>query len=435
MRGGAPHEAERGLATAMDHLREPDKSEALVLLGEALQEQGRDAESIAFLEQVSSDAPLELRVRKNVLVLIAQRFLRPRTGEEHAGIIRQLIEEGQKASRANTRLRSLWLAALYYRDVNQPQVLSTIERLLAEENLDALSIDDKAEYALAKAVLLYHGKNREASLHALSDIISEMETTGLANFVFLTMILGVNTLHCSLGNYEQAIAAGLKGMTIARRMGDETRIVSLASNLALCHFRIGNYHDQLTWASIAAKQDVGRRDLVLRVQIAYIASMGHAILGRPEEALGELESIPEAEASAFAPWIRQGWYLRKADVLQIVGRRREALLSAQNASSGELTELLRDSNAGLFARWRAIRASGSLPEIPQALRDLEKLRQKERLLDKLDYVEVLNAKVWLASKCGTVEEKDRQEMWKLLREMPQGVSTQLLRLGLLDGPF
>ena len=435
MRGGAPHEAERGLATAMDHLREPERSEALVLLGEALQEQGRDAESIGILEQVSSEAPMELTIRRNVLVLIAQRFLRPRTGEEHAGLIRQLIGEGQKASRANTRLRSLWLAALYYRDVNQPQVLSTIERLLAEEHVDALSIDDKAEYALAKAVLLYHEKNREASLHALSDIISEMESTGLANFVLLTMILGVNTLHCALGNYEQAIAAGLKGMTLARRMGDETRIVSLASNLALCHFRVGNHNDQIAWASFAAKQEVGRRDAVLRTQIAYLASMGHAILGRSEAALSELSTIPEAEASEFAPWIRQGWYLRKADVLQLVGRKRDALLSARNASSGELRELLRDSNAGLFARWLAIMASGSVSRIPQAMRDIEQLRRKERLLDKLDYVEVLNAKVWLASKCDAVVESDRQEMWELLREMPQGVSTQLSRLGLLEGPF
>ena len=52
MRGGAPHEAERGLSTAMDRLQEPDRSEAMLLLGEALQEQGRMKESLAPLTEV-----------------------------------------------------------------------------------------------------------------------------------------------------------------------------------------------------------------------------------------------------------------------------------------------------------------------------------------------------------------------------------------------
>jgi tetratricopeptide (TPR) repeat protein/GTPase SAR1 family protein len=435
MRGGAPHEAERGLATAMDHLREPDRSEALVLLGEALQEQGRDAESITVLEEVSPAASEELKIRRNVLVLIAQRFLRPRTGEEHSQVIRQLIEEGQKASRANTRLRSLWLAALYYREANEPELLSLIGDLLDKESPHTRSIDDQAEYSLARALLLYHSRDRGASLESLTDIISEMETNGISNSVYLSMILGVNALRCALGQYDLAIEAGLKGIRLARTAGDENRSRALAANLAFCYCRLGDFREQLNWASTAATESHQAFDLQLSADAAYITAMGHALLGQPTAALDVLGTVTDLQLKDLAPWSRQCWFLHVADVLQVLGRGREALSAARYATSGDLDRLLIEGSAGPYARWKAILAGLSPGGINEVIEDIELLRRKRERLDKIDYLEVLNAKVWLESKTGTIDESDRQEMWQLLGEMPSGVSTQLERLGMLRGSF
>jgi len=80
----------------MDHLREPERSEALVLLGEALQN-GRDAESIPFLEQVASDAPLNSGSKE---CACAYRAAIPHASlsDEQGGCHRQMLEEGQKGN-------------------------------------------------------------------------------------------------------------------------------------------------------------------------------------------------------------------------------------------------------------------------------------------------------------------------------------------------
>ncbi len=75
MRGGASHEAERGLATAMDRLQEPDRSEALLLLGESLQEQGRMQESMQYLDAVSDESRHDVISRRNVLRMFAVKFV------------------------------------------------------------------------------------------------------------------------------------------------------------------------------------------------------------------------------------------------------------------------------------------------------------------------------------------------------------------------
>jgi DNA-binding SARP family transcriptional activator/tetratricopeptide (TPR) repeat protein/GTPase SAR1 family protein len=435
MRGGAPHEAERGLATAMDHLREPERSEALVLLGEALQEQGRDAESIAILEQVSAEAPMELTIRRNVLVLIAQRFLTPRSPEEQAEAIRQILEEGQRATRLNTRLRSLWLAALYYREVNEPALLSLIRTFLDRESPDCWSIDDYAEYCLARALLLYHSRDRESSLRALSEIITEMEASGIANSVFLSIILGINALHCALGNYDLALAAGLRGMELARRLGDENRLRTFAANIALCHCRLGNFREQLTWASTAATESNHACDFVLSLEAAFLAAMGHALLDQPAAALEALGTVPEAQLKSLTPWTRQTWYLHVADVMQVLGRGREALAAARMATTGDLDHLLLEGVAGPYARWKARLASLSPEKVPETIQEIKQLRDTRERLDRIDDLEALNAKVWLESTTGKLDEKERQEMWQLVGRMPPGVTTQLEKLGMLRGAF
>ncbi|HET9293770.1 MAG TPA: hypothetical protein VFO06_05700, partial [Gemmatimonadales bacterium] len=69
------------------------------------------------------------------------------------------------------------------------------------------------------------------------------------------------------------------------------------------------------------------------------------------------------------------------------------------------------------------------------IQEIKKLRDARERLDRIDDLEVLNAKVWLESTTGKLDEEERQEMWQLLGQMPPGVTTQLERLGMLRGAF
>jgi hypothetical protein len=89
----------------------------------------------------------------------------------------------------------------------------------------------------------------------------------------------------------------------------------------------------------------------------------------------------------------------------------------------------------MYARWLAILASRGERSGSETIRQLDDLRQGTRRLDRIDDLEVLNAKVWLTAQSGAIDEEERQEMWQRLAEMPQGVAAHLRKLRMLEGPF
>jgi hypothetical protein len=80
-------------------------------------------------------------------------------------------------------------------------------------------------------------------------------------------------------------------------------------------------------------------------------------------------------------------------------------------------------------------ASLSPEKVPETIEEIKHLRDTRVRLDRIDDLEVLNAKVWLESTTGKLDEEERQEMWQMVGQMPRGVTTQLERLGMLRGAF
>jgi len=176
-------------------------------------------------------------------------------------------------------------------------------------------------------------------------------------------------------------------------------------------------------------------DFVLSLEAAFLGAMGHALLDQPAAALEALGTVTEAQLRSLTSWTRQSWYLHVADVMQVLGRGREALAAARRATTGDLDHLLLEGIAGPYARWKARLASVSPEKVPETIQEIKHLRETRVRLDRIDDLEVLNAKVWLESTTGNLDEEERQEMWQLVGQMPPGVTTQLERLGMLRGPF
>ncbi len=252
MRGGAPHEAERGLTTAMDRLKEPDRSEALLLIGEALLEQGRMQESVPFLDAVSDNSRHAVISRRNVLRLHASTSFGGYTAQRGRSIGMSLLRESEEAEDANTRLRALWIAASLFRENPDVDLLEAVHQQLSSETPPSLTLEDRGEYALGMAFCLYFSGEQSRSLETINGIVGELEANNIKNSVYLTLLLGVCAIHGALGEYEQAIASGELGVRVAREMGEERRLRLFAANIALCHSRLGNSDAQIAWAARAA---------------------------------------------------------------------------------------------------------------------------------------------------------------------------------------
>jgi DNA-binding SARP family transcriptional activator/tetratricopeptide (TPR) repeat protein len=433
MRGGAPHEAERGLATAMDRLEEPDRSEALLLLGEALQEQGRMEESVEFLDQVSDSARSVLLSRRNVLRLYACHFINENTAQAELTIALGLLAESRSAQEANTRLRALWMAASVYRDLREPTLLREILSQLTKEGSNELSLEDKGEHALGMAFCFYHSGDKSRSREIINGIIGNLEAQGILNSVYLRLVVGLAASHSGLGDYVSAVSIAEKGIQVARKLGEEKRLRMLAANLSLSHSRLGNTDAQLHWAEFCA---TGRPDTTddqfHHFQVHYLRAHAYALQGREAEAMAALEDGSRTHARFVPPYLQQAWCVRKADILLLLGRGMEALRSAREAVTGDMRELCSDSFAGPYSRWLARTTIADKRNPGEVGDSLAKLLKRGRGLDCIDHAEVLNAKVWLDCRTGVVDEQERAEMWRRLGDLPAAATIELRRLGMLE---
>jgi tetratricopeptide (TPR) repeat protein len=432
MRGGAPHEAERGLSTAMDRLEEPDKSEALLLLGEALQEQGRMNESVEFLDAVSDSSRQAVLSRRNVLRLHAEHFVGKATLEETRNLALQLLAEARSALEVNTRLRGLWMAATFFRDLREPSLLAEVQACLDHEVWEKLSIEDRGEYALGRAFCLYSSDDQAQSMDTVISILGELESQGIANSVYLRLVVGLSAIHSSLGDYEAAKVTAEKGVLLAKRIGDEQQHRVVAANLALTHCRLGDTHAQLHWAAKAAIPLERSFDIFHHIQIHHLRAQAYAVLGRVPEALAALAEGALTEAHSAHPYLRQAWRLRAADVFALLGRNKEALRSARAGVTGEMSEPLSNKFAGVHGRWSAKVAVAEETGAENVRGRLNRFLGTGQRLDRLDQAEVLVAKVWLDTKTGVAVEQEKAEMWRRLEALPTGIMNELRLLGMLD---
>ena len=264
MRGGAPHEAERGLSTAMDRLEEPDKSEALLLLGEALQEQGRMQESVEFLDAVSDssrDKPCS-------------------PDETYCGSTRTRYVDGMDLRRVErSGVATPWRSTECGRSQHAPSraldggcmFTATTSRLelldqrlgptTRRESLATLSLEDQGEYAL------WHGDfatttsgDRTRSLKTMDGIIGELESQGIRTPSIWPCSSGSAPSMAGLGDYEpQRSRLGERGSRHARERW--ARSGGCASCAAILH----SYHCT-TWQRrrAAALGRVGPRQFQVR---------------------------------------------------------------------------------------------------------------------------------------------------------------------------
>jgi len=432
MRGGAPHEAERGLATAMDQLREPDRSEAHLLLGEALQEQGRMHESMEYLHQVSDKARSEVVSRTNVLRLYAHCTAGVSQQEGQSDLAMGLLRAAQEATEPNTRLRALWMAASFFRDLREPVLLKRVSDALDAEEHAHLSLEDRAEYALGRAFCQYHDGDKEESLKSIYSVLGQLEAKGITNSVYLGLVLGLGAIHSSMGRYELAAETAERGIAVAKKMGAERRLRLLLGNLALCHSRLGDTASQLRIATQASGDRWNMPDRILDQKLFYIRAHAQAMMGQDGDALTTLDQGESALCGSTPPWVFQMWHLRKADVFALLGRDGEALRAAARVVGGTFDDLRSCEIAGPYARWIAKTAVASNAGLAHTRTMLRAAWNEAARLDRLDQLEILNALIWLDHAEGEVVPAERDEMWNRLQELPPAVGEELRRLGMLN---
>jgi DNA-binding SARP family transcriptional activator/predicted ATPase len=430
IQSGVPYAAERGLSTALPSLAGSDRSKALTLLAEALQEQSKWDESLSVLEEVERSPQSDATHSAFVLSTRARRRLGYIDSTELAELpARFLAFMGSQADRSSRIQAAVEAASIVnaarYRRLT-PLLLETVSSLGER----ALEVNDVAQLLLAQSMLFYNIRDFSSSLNCIAEAMNLLQKRRAVNSVLAMLQSGTGAILGAQGSYAASTAAFLQSYNTALRIGNDRIYLQASANLALGFARLGEYEKAIEWADRAFECPDSCMAFPVRLQAAQGAVLASAMLSRTSKAEELIRQRGDKFASYGSASISQAWALYSADGYAMLNMCREAEEEGIRATSGENCESHSDFCVGAYARWVA-RSSLPLRRVEQAQSRLDTLALSLSNYDAIDQAEVLNAKAWLDFQTGRTTSARLSEMHLHLRSLPSAIHDQLGRMGML----
>lgn len=420
---GAPHEVELALKTGMSVLEADEQVTATLLLAEALGEIGRWGEA---LETLASRFPSEgdQAVEFQALALLCRARLVDANitaiEEIHREATAILNGEGPAAAKVHAAAAGS-LACAGLRD---PRASAAMRQAL-EPLLDiAYEVPKKTHVLTSLATVCAYEGLGERALELALEATAIARSHGLRSTVRVRAENGVGVALCSLGRYDEAISYISEAISILQAIGNETFLRFTRNNLALCHFRLGDYSDQLKAAEAALR--LSDRSADPQVLFTYYhAAIASCFLGLREQARHFIECALAAFSDAQVGWVWQRALFTAADVFWLLGNPGRAQTYAKKAIGIARPRLLAPQLAGPFSRWVGVLAPlGKVT--PQAWPEVEEANRQGHTLDLVDRFEVLAS---LALHRGLTGE-EAAELRRIGGRLPPATLAQLEALGL-----
>jgi tetratricopeptide (TPR) repeat protein len=428
LRRGAVHSAERALATALPHLFAGDRNEASLLLAEVLQEQGRWLDSLAAISQYHTDQKSDIAVILEIVATFWTNVPSTDVAVRNVRILRHLITD---AKSIQARVKAASAAALmltHLRSVNEAKDLLACVNGIPTTSLDS---DDRITLAETKARLLYNAFERGPCSRELIDIVGRLRESRQVNSKVASLHTGMGALACSHGQYSEALHEFRHAYDVCLRLGNDTGRGCRATQLALCHFRLGDYPEVIEWSARALETFGGTFSGYVECQTAQYLGCSYALRGEAEKAFEALERVESRISGVVPGWLNQAWLMIKADVLYLTGRRNESFIVARDAIGNPRPILHNPFFAGPFARWLSLTSRGTIHET-RAKQEIGLLVRELETFDALDQVEVLCADRLLSSRSAPDVQINSQKIGERLLSLPLAVAEQLDRLGVLS---
>jgi tetratricopeptide (TPR) repeat protein len=430
MRRGAPYEAERALASAVGHLQEPERSEAVILLARALNEQGRLKESLTLLERFRPLASKDQEDIARILTIYHKLRILARSEVDEAADRSALIAIARSSQADRTRAFGITVACRVLPENETPSLDRELLDIMSKILEEGLDLETRGALALARGRVLYRQKDLGAARREVEDAVEllsgrESESSTVASLRVASAILST-----AGGEYESALAHLNTAWRISTRLGNDFLCSSVAGNLAICHSRLGDFSEQIEWGNRAVEYAATTRIPHHIMLYTSVIALGYSLTGQTSRAITTLEKGDSLPALSEDRFVHQSWCLHCADSLLLLGQHKRALEKAREAGVGSRADFSVATIVGKYARWTAIQ--GHLVNRQPAGRILDQLMSQRASYDRLDQVEILNAKVWFDFKSGCGSSDDREWLERELDSMPLGVRVLLERLRMLD---
>ena len=429
MRQGAPHVVERALESVLPCLEGRERSDALLLLVESLQEQGRWRESLDRLALIPPHTSRDASWQLIVLDASAKMNLGAGLSAEARERIPDLLSVVREGSVGKTRAQAARVVAyLALHDWNR-KVAHQLLDLIRNMDVGELDEDARGQLALTRGLLLYLSGDTLASRDEVNAMVTDFQRRGTANLVAVQLLIGLGTLRAREGAYDQALGDYHQALKMATRLGNDTMIATIMGNLAICLGRLGHYDEQVRVGSNAPQPWGAEFGGFIEIQLAYCQALAHAMRGSREKTELIVRKLEERLCGKLPLWVSQAWGLWKADLMLLVGNREVALEIAEQVLRAHDMKLLSPGFAGPYARWL-----GHLSRVrhmdTEALGCIEELLREARQYDVLDRGEILCSLLMVHPQSQQAPLR-RAELREILVQLPSATVDQLRRLEVL----
>jgi DNA-binding SARP family transcriptional activator/tetratricopeptide (TPR) repeat protein len=426
LRQGALDAAERALTTALPNLVGQELHDAVFLLLDILQEQGRWKDSLELLSAICLDNLTDAREISAIAAHHWSTTLGPEETYHDLFRLKSLIES---SGHAWPRIKAAKVAA---------SLVSTLrDREMARRLLESVksvpqpeSTDSAIRLTDAKAQLMYYAFERSSCREELVQMARHVSQENLVTSAAGSFYTGLGVLACSDGLYADAKEEFKRAFRIFTRIGNDALASSTAAQIGLCCYRLGEYEDGINW-SILPRKILSALPFggYPECQTARNVATCYALLGQESRALETIANFESRIPPSLPTWMTQAWGFHKGDVLLYLGHKADALTLVRSTLGPN--PCLHDWGfAGTFARWRALTALDSKQE-SDAKRELSELARNSHKFDALDRVEVICGLVLLGHFVGPAKADILHELGMKLTKFPLATTHQLSRLGVL----
>lgn len=430
IRRGGPLEAERALTSAFDSLKGENQEEARLIWAEALQEQGRWAESLEVLGEPESVEPPDRFVLRAHALWHNTRYSSDLTHKHIETLIGLIMDsEAPLETRGRAAVVASYMATTLQSSAQTSSLINCLSQFVETADVSARSM---LAYLKAYQASTFTRPRKESAVQEMRAAIAALESDGVFDSRLPSMKNGLGCMLCGLGRYAEAIQPFLEAAAHARGREDVPHSAMVASNLALCYFRLGDYERQWEWTKVVLDAHQARTyEYYIKATTNYAWALG--ILGRRSDGLALIQQeIDFSEFENYEVWRRQVLLLGIADALQALGESKRAHEIGRLAAWDVAPRLQRDTNAGPFSRWAAF-AAQSEPERRMARESVEVLLPRLNDYDLIDQAGILAAHNWLRLRDGEPAGSAHQRVLRgILEKLPSAVTQQLKSVHALE---
>jgi len=426
--GGAVCEAEMALVTALPRLHDPTKSNAALMLAEALEDQGRWQSALQTLAMITPDAPEEWKVRCQALRTVAEWQLGMLPEREAVAWCRSVALELPRSFTSWSRTLIMRTLSLLLADLHDPQLSRSILSVLQSIEFATVKLEERPAYTLLVGLVSFLSKStsefRDASRTLLAE--SAMLHGQGAGRKALTVFMAAGAVCSSAGQYEQAIVHFSQALRVSTGLGNDSQIARSTSNLAMCYCRLGKYVEAAELASVGLDAAERASDGVWFKLVFYLC-WARAMRGERRQTMALLESQLAKPRRAMPAWAKQSHLLQVSDIYRMLGREKDSIEVAILATTGENAILHSNTIAGPYTRALAIVAQIRENEV-DTLQKVE-LMCGEQGWDRIDSAEMTCAQIMLRRRVGLETKPSIEKLAHLLQGLPGPVPETLSRLG------